>query len=256
MHFNAASRKQTRLPTTNRAAETSEPPMGNNAIIMPTPQTPTRGVAMSDKAHQQTRMTESFGSGPVFIETRLAYFRTASIPSYIVNPDMTVLAASHPCYKDATFPFSVRGGKLVAVSEITHRLKSFGNTTESDRNQLAFPYHDPATYRDFLIHAVLEIYPEQQPLPRRILQIVVNERSTDPAHIERVLSSLYALTPSQTRIAALRSSGMTIRQIASHLKLSTETVRSHLKNVADKTGMRRQAQLSRITEWLSLLPVK
>jgi DNA-binding CsgD family transcriptional regulator len=72
---------------------------------------------------------------------------------------------------------------------------------------------------------------------------------TDPeANLSQptVLQHLYGFTPAEAQIATQLASGMGVKEIAENLKVRQNTVRIHLKNIYDKTGARRQAELVRL----------
>ena len=58
-----------------------------------------------------------------------------------------------------------------------------------------------------------------------------------------VLAGAEDLSPRETEVVRLVAMGMTSRQIAAQLTVSTETVRTHIRNALAKTGTRTRAQL-------------
>jgi DNA-binding CsgD family transcriptional regulator len=62
----------------------------------------------------------------------------------------------------------------------------------------------------------------------------------------RTLQQLYALTPMQADIAAALFAGCTVEQLTQRLRISQNTVRTHLKGVFKKCAVRSQAQLMRL----------
>lgn len=75
-----------------------------------------------------------------------------------------------------------------------------------------------------------------------VLAIIVDleERPLPPA---RVLQVLFKLTPQESAIASLLSSGLGLKEIAEKQQLAYETVRSHTKTVFQKTETNRQTEL-------------
>jgi DNA-binding CsgD family transcriptional regulator len=67
-----------------------------------------------------------------------------------------------------------------------------------------------------------------------------------------VIKSLFGLTPSEARIFAHIAAGRTIAGAADALGVEESTVRSHLKRVYDKTGVRRQAELVQMAASLAV----
>lgn len=61
-----------------------------------------------------------------------------------------------------------------------------------------------------------------------------------------ILTSLYGLTGSESRLAAALSRGYNINELSRDWRVSRETLRTHLKRVLSKTGTSRQADLIRL----------
>jgi DNA-binding CsgD family transcriptional regulator len=62
----------------------------------------------------------------------------------------------------------------------------------------------------------------------------------------------YGLTRAEVRVALAVASGMTIAHTARRLKISKNTIKTHLRRVYEKTGTRRQAEFSRLMATISL----
>lgn len=62
----------------------------------------------------------------------------------------------------------------------------------------------------------------------------------------RTLQQLYRLTPTQADIAAALFEGLAVEQVTDRLGISENTVRSHLKGVFRKCGVKSQAELLRL----------
>ena len=58
-----------------------------------------------------------------------------------------------------------------------------------------------------------------------------------------LLRSRFGLTPAEARLALHLVAGETLRSAEVKLSISYETARTHLKNIFDKTGTSRQAEL-------------
>jgi DNA-binding CsgD family transcriptional regulator len=63
------------------------------------------------------------------------------------------------------------------------------------------------------------------------------------SHRERRLRDDYGLTPTEARVVFHIADGGTVSSCADTLGVAESTVRTHLKSVFAKTGIRRQAQL-------------
>lgn len=66
---------------------------------------------------------------------------------------------------------------------------------------------------------------------------------SETSHIARCRTR-FDLTETQARIAIFLSEGGTVAEYAETMKVSVETVRSHLKAIFAKTGAKRQAELA------------
>lgn len=62
----------------------------------------------------------------------------------------------------------------------------------------------------------------------------------------------YGLTLTEARVALAVASGITISATARRLKVSVNTVKTHLRRVYEKTGTSRQGELSRLIATISL----
>jgi DNA-binding CsgD family transcriptional regulator len=62
----------------------------------------------------------------------------------------------------------------------------------------------------------------------------------------------YGLTLAEVRVALSVASGITIGHAAQRLKISVNTVKTHLRRVYEKTGTSRQAQLARLLATMGL----
>jgi len=70
--------------------------------------------------------------------------------------------------------------------------------------------------------------------------------TTLPMNLEARISALYGLTPAEARLAVALVAGKSIAEYAVRMAIAQATARTHLKNILQKTGARRQAELMRI----------
>jgi DNA-binding CsgD family transcriptional regulator/PAS domain-containing protein len=56
-----------------------------------------------------------------------------------------------------------------------------------------------------------------------------------------IVQELFDLSPAEARVAGLLATGNDVKAVAATLKISTDTVRSHVKSMLNKSGMSRQA---------------
>lgn len=64
--------------------------------------------------------------------------------------------------------------------------------------------------------------------------------------LERLVSQIFDLTPSEAHLAALLAGGLSLSEAAGKLDLTENTVRSYCKTILSKTGVSRQADLVRL----------
>jgi DNA-binding CsgD family transcriptional regulator len=65
-------------------------------------------------------------------------------------------------------------------------------------------------------------------------------------------AAIYGLSPTQKRLAALVTEGVAVPEIARRMRIRTNTARTHLQRIFDKTGVRTQPALVRVM--LSVVP--
>ena len=77
------------------------------------------------------------------------------------------------------------------------------------------------------------------------------EKSTVP---NSILEALFDLTPAESRVAKQVGIGLTVQEVARMQRVNPGTVRAQLKSIFVKTGVRRQAELSRLLAVSTLVP--
>ena len=73
--------------------------------------------------------------------------------------------------------------------------------------------------------------------------VFITDPEKKPEANEEILKHLYGLTPKQTNLVSHLLEGKSLQETASEMQVSSETVRSHLKEIFSKTGTTRQAEL-------------
>ena len=63
---------------------------------------------------------------------------------------------------------------------------------------------------------------------------------------EQILQQLYQLTPAEARLTLLLTQGKSVAEASAELKVTTNTTRTHLKRIFQKTGARRQSDLVKL----------
>jgi DNA-binding CsgD family transcriptional regulator len=76
--------------------------------------------------------------------------------------------------------------------------------------------------------------------------VIVHDPSSLPKSRAAFMRQLYALTPTEARLADLLLEGLDVREAAERLSITLETCRFHTKRVLTKTGTRRQIELIRL----------
>jgi DNA-binding CsgD family transcriptional regulator len=85
-----------------------------------------------------------------------------------------------------------------------------------------------------------------------ILGLLIWCRDQRPADRVRIISVLFDLTPSETRVLVALMSGKGVAYAARQLNITELTARTHLKHIMDKTDTHRQAQLIRLVFQLTI----
>jgi DNA-binding CsgD family transcriptional regulator len=62
----------------------------------------------------------------------------------------------------------------------------------------------------------------------------------------KVAALIYGLSPAQRRVAALVAEGLTLAEIAARMAITSNTARTHLDRIFEKTGVRTQTALVRV----------
>lgn len=76
--------------------------------------------------------------------------------------------------------------------------------------------------------------------------VFVSDAAGRPQSRAAALRALYALSPTEARVADLLLQGLEIKELANAMKITLETARFQTKRVLAKTGTRRQAELMRL----------
>ena len=82
-----------------------------------------------------------------------------------------------------------------------------------------------------------------QSLSRIVAIVFVQDSSRSKHHSESAIRDRYGLTPAESRVAVLLADGHSPREISAMLVVTDHTIRSQIKSIFAKTGVRRQAEL-------------
>jgi DNA-binding CsgD family transcriptional regulator len=91
-----------------------------------------------------------------------------------------------------------------------------------------------------------QAYESGNPMVRQAVVAMARALARAHGNRERRLRDEYNLTPTEVRVAFHIAGGGTVASCAESLAVAESTVRSHLKAVFAKTGVRRQAELQRL----------
>jgi DNA-binding CsgD family transcriptional regulator len=90
-------------------------------------------------------------------------------------------------------------------------------------------------------------------MPDAAVLLLMIDPTTRPKIPSAWIMEAYGLTQAEARVALAASSGTTIAETAEQLGLSSNTVKTHLRKVFDKTGVSRQAELVRLVASIGLI---
>lgn len=79
-----------------------------------------------------------------------------------------------------------------------------------------------------------------------VVAVVVTDPDREESTPAELLMGLFGLTPAEARLAALLAEGRSVAEAAADLRVSLNTVRTHLKRALSKTDTRGQADLVRL----------
>jgi len=85
------------------------------------------------------------------------------------------------------------------------------------------------------------------PVSRSIAAVaLIHDPLRAPRSGQETLRAVYGLTPAESRVALLLADGHSPRQICERIGVTENTVRTQIKSIFSKTGVRRQSELIRV----------
>lgn len=182
-----------------------------------------------------------------------------SMPVFILAVDRRILHRNAAAWRlpanDAGV--STRGERLSSPkADVARALESFvrhcHDGTGPRHHALGLPCHG-VDGRTRALHVLPMVGSEVAPLlPGAVAAVfVATPRAATGASVA-MIASLFALTPMEARVFSAVAEGATVAETARGLGTATSTVRSHLLQVFDKTGLRRQSELVRLASSLTL----
>ena len=109
---------------------------------------------------------------------------------------------------------------------------------------------DELTFAD-VVHLAAEEDLDEKTLPSKLINSAIENRKADETLWQRWSTLSYR----EQQVVALTCLGMTNRQIAARLTISTETVKTHCRNAAVKLSLRGKSEMRRtfsnwdFTQW-------
>lgn len=179
-------------------------------------------------------------------------------PVLVVESDGRVLLSNHAADRICAHSrvLSVRAGKLVS-SDLTLQfqrvLTAATRHGQSHAAGLRLRGLHPADYLHVLVVPLAATARLAEPWQRPLALVVIHRQGVLHPTVEQLLQDLFGLTAAEARVARFVADGLTPAEVAQRLMVAVSTIRSHLKVIFSKTGMRRQADLSRLITSIGLL---
>jgi len=148
-----------------------------------------------------------------------------------------------------------RGGLRAALPDETVRLRSFIRDAIETNTGLGASGGGTLTISrpSFKMPLNLVVTPScgQNPALTNIARaaaaiVFLSDPESKPVPNEAALMCLYGLSRAEAKVGSLFGQGKTVRDVSEELRISVNTVKTHLKRVFEKTGTRRQAELVRL----------
>ncbi|WP_439603883.1 helix-turn-helix transcriptional regulator [Shinella sp.] len=184
-----------------------------------------------------------------------------SLAVLLVSSDLRVLYANRQAggMLDRGDVLSLRGDVLApATPGLRAALRAAIEQVERDQTRLGRKGMGiPAQDRDGM-HHVVHVLPlarrdhgaGREHAPCAAIFVASSDVSERPAG--DVLAALFGLTPSEARVLDRITAGRTVADIATELRVSVNTIRTHLLHIFEKTGVKRQADLVALSATLHI----
>jgi DNA-binding CsgD family transcriptional regulator/PAS domain-containing protein len=185
-----------------------------------------------------------------------ALFDTMSAPVLLVDAASTIVHANRAgrTMIDRDDTLRSRGGTLSAVDRSVHHAlaaaihDATGDYAAIGRKGLGIPFAGNEGVAGAL--HVLPLRPDH-PGGRRLAAIFVAGAGSALAPSASIVGALFGLTPAERAVFEQVANGHHVARTASELGIASSTVRTHLLRIYDKTGVRRQAELVRLSASLA-----
>jgi DNA-binding CsgD family transcriptional regulator len=145
-------------------------------------------------------------------------------------------------------PVSSTSESISAAGALPELITTIGEAIEASDSDEPVRYHTLSIQRHSMKHAFEMLLVSLDPQKGRQGQTVIflcdtaDRLSTD----QEMLQQMYALTPTEARVASGMVRGQSLEEISEELGIEISTARSHLKRVFAKTDTHRQTDLVRL----------
>ena len=183
-------------------------------------------------------------SSPATASGLLASLEAARRAACLVDPSGQLLQSNALARRMLTGTAMARTGRILP-QDATERARMLVLLAQRQSTGAPGPVVLPrAGGQAPLIAQIAPLDPAIAPEGSTLVLLTDPDARREPPRAE--LLQLLSLTPAEARVAALVGAGLTPREAALRLGLSEGTVRSTLKEVFSKLGVRRQAELVRL----------
>ncbi len=124
-----------------------------------------------------------------------------------------------------------------------------GNVANLPRQGIAVPLHDS----DGAVRAASWVLPLRSQSGAthehgdgRFITVIIRELTREATISSEFFARCYGITNAETRLLELLAEGLTVLEAGQLLEVSSNTARTHLRNLFAKTGTHRQAELMRL----------
>jgi DNA-binding CsgD family transcriptional regulator len=181
---------------------------------------------------------ESKSEGIVLLDTKLRPIFYNSKAIQICRPLSGLKPESLPEHQkaDITLPSSI-------VEDCRHLVDSHDSKSCFSHNRIINTKNGERYYIKYTLI--------NQPCKNIVLPyfiIHINDLSRNDGEVGVILLKDYGLSEQEEKIAQYTGSGLTNKEIGKKLGISPFTVQSHLRNIFDKTGIKRRSQLANLVK--------
>ena len=176
-----------------------------------------------------------------------AAFGKLAMPAYIVDAEARLrhLNAAATAFMARHAEVAIRGGRLVfGAAKLAAAMQvALRHAARASGCSAALPLRLSSSSAEVLVSPLHPAHGAASTWQVPLALVMIAMPVQDEKSIAWRLQQVYRLTPSESRIAALLAVGLTVEEVARARRVSEATLRSHLRSIFSKTGVRRQAEL-------------